>query len=125
MLWVTFARADNDRNAVAVGANIKDENYFAVRDAPMPQKRPHRGANLREMASASLFRALGRRTRGYCLVPLKVPSPNVPNTTFPLMEFPSTFPVYFTARVCPCASILYSIVTSSPLTVPVTWASPS
>jgi hypothetical protein len=35
----------------------------------------------------------------YCLVPLKVPSPNWPSDTLPLIEFPATLPVYFTASV--------------------------
>src|SRR5580698_7751843 len=61
----------------------------------------------------------------YCFFPVKVPSPNWPSDTLPLMVFPSVLPVYFTARLPACPSTLYSMVTSSPLTVPVTCASPS
>src|SRR5580700_119418 len=58
------------------------------------------------------------RTECYCLVPLKVPSPSWPSDTLPLIELPSTLPVYFTASTWPCASTLYSMTTSLPVTVP-------
>jgi hypothetical protein len=124
MLWVTFGHAETTGMTVAVGANVKDENYFAEPKGLLRALVP--AARIASGIGGKRGRA-GEPTcaSGYCLEPVKVPSPNCPSDTLPLIFLPSVLPEYFTARLWPCASTLYSIVTSSPLTVPVTCASPS
>src|ERR1700722_1285229 len=123
MLWVTFGYAEARGMTVTVGANMKDENCFAEREGLAEGARLKGTANSRIGEKKAAPRACPASP--YCLVPVKVPSPNCPSDTFPLIVLPSVLPEYFTARPWPCASTLYSIVTSSPLTVPATCASPS
>lgn len=120
-------------------ANLKDENYFAHAASGLHELVPEHGLLTGESGNGLTGEAyfikrgaisplnISRDGCGsdYCFLPVKVPSPNCPSDTFPLIVLPSVLPEYFTARVPPCPSTLYSIVTSSPLTVPVTCASPS
>jgi hypothetical protein len=114
MPWVTFGYARAAGIAVTVRANMKDENYFA----------PAAGWTTRSGAASGAFEGrigekgrlarlfhepkgsylpLGIRRDGcradYCFLPVKVPSPNCPSDTLPLIVFPSVLPEYFTARV--------------------------
>ena len=141
MLWVTFGRARISRMAFAVGAKIKDENCFAqpsdtlariapshrVREGncrPERVKAPGR-LNLRGALALLIHSWKGGLNLDYCLVPVNVPSPNWPSETLPLIVLPSVLPEYFTARLPAWPSTLYSMVTSSSFTVPLTCASPS
>ena len=116
---------------VRVGLNLKDENYFAQQTLGAGAKsRPGRaiGRECRQMEAPTRPRIKLKgaasldpsKRHNYCLVPVKVPSPNCPSETLPLIVLPSVLPEYFTARLPAWPSTLYSIVTSSPFTVPVT-----
>jgi len=116
MPWVTFGCAGTAGMAVTVGANMKDENYFAKAAAGTTGTRAaegNRGANREKRRRARLSSRLlvnrqgsrlpldarGGRGSGYCFLPVKVPSPNCPSDTLPLIDLPSVLPEYFTARV--------------------------
>jgi hypothetical protein len=116
---------------VGVGLNLKDENYFAHQTlAAGANSRPGRAAvrECRQMEAPTRPRIKLKgsglpypsRRHNYCLVPVKVPSPSCPSETLPLIVLPSVLPEYFTARLPAWPSTLYSSVTSSPFTVPVT-----
>ena len=125
MPWVTFGCAEATGMTVMVGANMKDENYLTECGGLAAGMRAT-GADRRPLSRRNEAPGRAKAARaGYCLVPVKVPSPNCPSDTLPLMVLPSVLPEYFTATACPCPSTLYSIVTSSPFTVPVTCASPN
>src|ERR1700679_3428031 len=112
MPWVTFGCAEATGMTVMVGANMKDENYLTECGGLAAGMRAT-GADRRPLSRRNEAPGRAKAARaGYCLVPVKVPSPNCPSDTLPLMVLPSVLPEYFTATACPCPSTLYSIVTS-------------
>ena len=92
MLWVTLEYAGATEMAVTVGQTRKLRTTS--------QRRACR-TSLASPAAVTTARIWeGNAWRGnYCLVPVKVPSPNCPSDTLPLMVLPSVLPEYFTARL--------------------------
>ncbi len=114
MAWVTFECRGMIGMPAGIGSNIKDENYVAQPEAGAGANSRSGRAGVREcrqteppMACSELnLRGgpplVGRAqisNRSYCLVPVKVPSPNCPSETLPLIVLPSVLPEYFTARL--------------------------
>ena len=114
MPWVTFGCAGTAGMAVAVGANMKDENCFAkAASLGLQELAPQKAINGRIRKSGDwrrlfhelkgepspLYRFTDWNGSGYCFLPVKVPSPNCPSDTLPLMVLPSVLPEYFTARL--------------------------
>jgi hypothetical protein len=135
MPWVTFGCRGSAGMPVGIGLNMKDENYFAHQSLSrgansLPGRAIGKECLQLEAAKRRRIELKGSslplihhktyRVKNYCLVPVKVPSPNCPSETLPLIVLPSVLPEYFTARLPAWPSTLYSIVTSSPFTVPVT-----
>jgi hypothetical protein len=114
MPWVTFGCRDILGVATGIGANIKDENYFAhpcgcVRPNLHPGRATTRECRQMEAQKRRRIKLKGRElpltyqeesgSENYCFVPVKVPSPNCPSDTLPLIVLPSVLPEYFTARL--------------------------
>lgn len=114
MPWVTFGCRDILGVAVGIGANIKDENYFAqqslgkganshpgrptVRECRQLEA-PKRPPIKLKGSGLPLIHQEEIQSADYCLVPVKVPSPSCPSDTLPLIVLPSVLPEYFTARL--------------------------
>jgi hypothetical protein len=105
MPWVTFGCRHILGVAVGIEVNIKDVNCFAQQSTQQEPNSRQGRATARECRQLEAPKPPRIKLKGsglpldYCLVPVKVPSPNCPSDTLPFIVLPSVLPQYFTARL--------------------------